>query len=300
MRAILEVLRAGLHTTVQDGGRWGYQDIGVPPGGALDLPALRRANVLVGNAPQEAAVEITVGPCVLRPNADVRVAVTGARAVLTAAGQTVAPDTALALRAGDLLEVGARLSGARTYVSVRGGVDAPVVLGSRSAWPMSPRRGALADGTRLPIGTRARGPWREGTWPSPLTRGVLRVLPAPGAGEDEARALGVLCAGPYRIASSATRMAYPLEGPHVALAAPGRPSSGTVTGALQILPSGRPVLLMADRQTTGGYPIAAVVITADHAHAAQLAAGEEVRFERCTRHDALQALLRDEQAWQRW
>jgi len=294
------VLRAGLHTTVQDGGRWGWQHVGVAPGGALDVAALRRANVLVGNGADEAGLEVTISGCVLRADAPLHVAVTGAPVTLSLAGHPVPIDTAVEWPAGAVLAVGARLAGARSYLAIRGGIDSPLVLGSRSAWPGAPRRGALGDGASLPIASRIAGPVRQGTWPGPDRRAVLRLLPTSEASEHAARALDVLCRAPYRIAASATRMAYPLEGTAIDLVEPARASSGTVTGALQILPSGRPVLLMADRHTTGGYPVVAIVISADHRHAAQLAPGDEVRLVTCTRHEAMQALLRDELAWQRW
>lgn len=300
----LEIVRAGLHTTVQDAGRWGYQHLGVPVGGALDLDALRRANALVGNSPNEAALEVTLTGCALRTTGDVVVAVTGARFLLGVhpppAGSTARPfdvtpianDTAVLLPRGTTLVLGERQAGARAYVAVRGGLDTPVTLGSRSAWPLLPRRGALQAGDVLPVGDRAVAPASRDSLPGPAHRDVLRVLPAP----ESARfpmALQSLCdAGGYRVAASASRMAYPLEdGPAVPMRAPDRASSGTVTGAIQVLPSGMPVVLMAERQTTGGYPVAAVVIAADLPHAAQLAPGARVRFTRCSRVEALRALM---------
>jgi biotin-dependent carboxylase-like uncharacterized protein len=302
--AAIEIVRAGLHTTVQDEGRWGFQHLGVPVGGALDLDALRRANTLVGNAPDEAALEVTLTGCTLRVTADVHVAVTGARFLLTARagaaggaghGGDVEPvpmDTAVLLRRDTTLVMGERQGGARAYVAVRGGFDVPATLGSRSAWPLLPRRGALQDGCVLALADRVASPVFVASLPTPRYRDVLRVLPGPEAARSPA-ALDVLCGDDgYRIAASASRMAYPLEdGPAVPLRVPHRSSSGTVTGALQILPTGVPVLLMAERQTTGGYPVAAVVIAADLPHAAQLPPGARVRFVRCTRGEALAALI---------
>lgn len=289
--------RAGLHTTVQDGGRWGYQHLGVPVGGALDQAALRRANALVGNDPLEAAFEVTLVGCSIRAQTDAHVAVTGARFDVRLNGRRAALDTAIALAPGDLLELGQRRHGARACVAVRGGIDVPLVLGSRSAWPLLPRRGAMSDGDRVAIGRRQILPVRRRPWPTPPSTRILRVVPAPDAAAAP-QALETLCTGSYRLAASASRMAYPLDGPAVSLAAPARASSGTVTGALQILPSGLPVLLMADRQTTGGYPVAAIVISADLTHAAQLAPGDEVRFRSCTRDEAMRALQEAERRWQ--
>lgn len=292
------VVRAGLHTTVQDAGRWGYQHLGVPVGGALDLHALGRANALVGNTRHEAALEVTLTGCTLRADGPLDVAITGARFDVRVNGADAPADASFPLCEGDVLALGERRRGARAYIAVRGGIDTPMVLGSRSAWPMLPRRGALGDGTSVRVGTRECAPVRSRPWPSPLPGDVLRVLAGPDALEA-ADVMPTLCGGPYRLLASASRMAYPLDGPGLSLVAPDRSSSGTVTGALQVLPSGLPVLLMAERQTTGGYPVAAVVIGADLCHAAQLAPGDEVRFRPATRVEALRALREAETEWER-
>ena len=290
----LLVSRAGLHTTLQDDGRWGWQDVGVPVGGALDRDASRRANVLVGNEPDEAALEITLTGCALRPDRDVHVAITGARFDTTVDGAPVPQDCTLELQAGATLDLGRRLAGARAYVAVRGGFDIAPVLGSRTAWPFTDRRGAIPDGTRLAVARREVTPVRTVALPGLVRREVLRVLPT---GEAEDEALFALQSGAYSVLPSASRMAFPLDGPPVPLSHPDRASAGTVTGALQILPTGAPILLMADRQTTGGYPIVAVVISADLPHAAQRAPGDTVRFSVCTRDEALEALWRAEAHW---
>ena len=162
----LTVVRAGLHTTVQDAGRWGHQHLGVPVGGALDLDALRRANTLVGNAPGEAALEVTLVGCALRAEVPMHVAVTGATFDLDVDGRPVAADSAIALAAGDLLTLGERRAGARACVAVRGGIDTPLVLGSRSAWPLDARRGALTRWGAPCASVRAiAGPVRPGRLP---------------------------------------------------------------------------------------------------------------------------------------
>jgi biotin-dependent carboxylase-like uncharacterized protein len=286
----LLVVRAGLHTTVQDDGRWGHQHLGVPVGGALDVDALRRANMLVGNAPGEAALEITLVGCVIRAEMPIHVAVTGATFDLDVEGRRVDCDTAVALAAGEVLTFGARHGGARAWLAVRGGLDAPLVLGSRSAWPLHPRRGALIDGTWLPIGGRIVSPMRTGRLAGPRRTNVLRVLRGPDLSSNP-DALHLLCSDAYTLRPDASRMAFPLDGAAVPLVMPARPSSGTVTGAVQILPSGLPMLLMAERQTTGGYPVIAIVITADVSQAAQLAPGDRLRFVEVTHADAVRALL---------
>ena len=286
----LLVVRAGLHTTVQDDGRWGHQHLGVPVGGALDIDALRRANTLVGNAPGEAALEVTLVGCVLRAEVPLHVAITGATFDLDVDGRPVASDSAIAMNAGDLLTLGERRAGARACVAVRGGIDTPLVLGSRSAWPLDARRGGLTDGSRLVVGSRVAGPVRAGQLPGSPRTNVLRVVSGPDAPEVS-DALGIMCMNPYRIGSGASRMAYPLAGSPIPLLMPDRPSSGTVGGAIQVLPSGQPVLLMAERQTTGGYPVIAIVISADLGQAAQLAPADDVRFDVVSHAVAVRALL---------
>lgn len=289
----LHVVTAGLHTTVQDEGRWGFQHLGVPVGGALDLPALHRANALVGNDPAEAGLEITLVGGVFRAEGTLRIAVTGASFALTLDGRPAPSDTTMTVSDGMALAFGERRAGARAYLAVRGGLDVPPVLGSRSAWPLLPRRGALVDGVRLPLAGRVAGPALAATWPSPMPSDVVRVLPGPDA-DQAPGALEALCAGRYRVLPSMTRMACPLDGPPIRATMPQRPSWGTVTGAVQVLPSGSPVLLLAERQTTGGYPIVAVVITADLWHVAQRGPGDELRFAPCTRADAMRAWLATE------
>lgn len=293
----LVVERAGLHTTVQDGGRWGHQHLGVPVGGALDPDALRQANRLVGNAPGEAALEVTLVGCALRAEVAMQVAVTGATFDLRVEGRETESCRVLELLPGQVLDLGQRRRGARAYVAVRGGIDTPLLLGSRSAWPLLPRRGALADGARLPVGTRVDSPVHQGAVQELSRSNVLRVLPGPDL-PAAPHALAVLCAAAYRVSAAASRMAYPLDGAAVPLVSPDRASSGTVTGAIQILPSGLPVLLMAERPTTGGYPIAAVVITADAGQAAQLAPGDQVRFVPVDHEGAVRALLQQARAWE--
>lgn len=291
----LRIVRAGLHTTVQDGGRWGLQHLGVPVGGALDAVALRDANHLVGNDFEDAGLEVTLIGCHVRAETDLIVALAGARFVTDVDGLAAPERLPFRLRRGQVLRMGERLSGARAYLAVRGGVDTPQVLGSRSAWPLLPRRGALLDGDVLAIGNRARRAVARLPAPRRVVPEVLRIIPAPDAeGTD---AIDQLVSHSYRVASSASRMAYPLEGPAVSLVAPTRSSSGTVHGALQMMPSGQPVLLLAERQTTGGYPMAAVVATVDLSHAAQLAPADPLRFAVCTREEARRALVQASLSW---
>ena len=262
----LLVVRAGLHTTVQDAGRWGYQHLGVPVGGALDLDALRRANTLVGNAPDEAALEVTLVGCTLRADADRHVAVTGARFDLQVNGPAAALDTALRARVRRRARRSAtRRGGARAYVAVRGGLDVPLVLGSRSAWPLLPRRGALQDGdvpARWHAGRRRRCRPRRRPRRAPPGRAARRARSGGAATRPEA--LAALCAGTYRVASSASRMAYPLDGPAVPLWPPPDAPVERHRDRRPADPAVGPADAADGRAPDDGrIPVAAVVITAD-------------------------------------
>lgn len=298
--ASVQVLRAGLQTTVQDLGRWGHQAHGVPPAGPMDPFAHRRANALVGNPRTAATLEVAlVGP-ELEFTDERIVAVSGAAFDLRIGDVSAPPGRPLAVRAGTRLTFGVRTSGARAYLAVSGGFDVPVVMGSRATHldaAMGGFRGrALAAGDRVALGPA----------PHPAVRGVarhrlpatasgiarVRVLPGPHDDRFPAPTLDVLQAEPYQISADSNRMGYRLNGAALTHArGADLISEATTWGGLQVPPSGQPILLMADRQTTGGYPIVATVITADLPIAAQAAPGESLQFVVCSRADALTALL---------
>lgn len=297
----LEVRTPGLLTTVQDLGRWGWQHLGVPVGGAMDAHACRVANALVGNPPEAAVLEATVlGPSIVA-DTPVTVALTGGPFAATLDGRPLAFDVAHALPAGAVLDVGSRSGRARAWMAVSGGIDVPLVLGSRSTTPGVLGGRALRAGDVLPVGraqeTARRRHVRRAGGAATGDVAVLRVLLAPDASDVGPEAVGALCAGPYVVGADSNRMGYRLKGAAVPTRSHSRPSSGTVMGMLQVPPSGQPILLMADRQTTGGYPAPAAVIEADLGIAAGLAPGDVCRFSVCTRHEALTARLAREREW---
>jgi biotin-dependent carboxylase-like uncharacterized protein len=196
------------------------------------------------------------------------------------------------------LRFGTRSDGARAYLAVHGGIDRPLVLGSRSTTIGTCGGRPLRAGDRLMIGAATARPLPGRVDAACRDRheaDLVRVLRGPDVPEGGAAVLDALCATVYTVSSQSNRMAYRLQGAPVDLPAPRRLSSGTVWGALQIPPDGQPLLLLADRQTTGGYPIAAVVISADASRVAQLAPGDRCRFTLCSRREALAALLAMEQ-----
>jgi antagonist of KipI len=305
--AHLTVLRAGLLTTVQDGGRWGHQAEGVPVSGALDVRSARRANAIVGNDRNAAVLEITlIGP-ELRLEADVTFAVTGADLNATLDARQLPLNSAVHGRAGSTLAFGRRRAGGRAYMAFGGGVDVPPVLGSRATHTRSGMGGLegrpLRAGDRLAVGTVPQDARVEQLDPpvAPLPAAgqatTLRVLPGPQREWFDEAALDTLRQTTFTVDPQSDRMGLRLSS---AAPIPRRArgemiSDATFPGALQVPPSGQPILLMADRPTTGGYPQIAVVISADLSLAGQLVPGDRVRFEMCSMQGARAALGLDAQ-----
>ncbi|MCG7208010.1 biotin-dependent carboxyltransferase family protein [Streptomyces arenae] len=278
----LVVVRAGALTTVQDRGRAGHAHLGVPRSGALDAPAAALANRLAGNPPEAAVLETTLNGCALRPRSAVVAAVAGAPCPVSVGGRPAAWGAPVVVPAGELLEVGAVVSGVRSYVAVSGGIAVEPVLGSRATDLLSGLGPApLTDGTVLPLGTPA-GPHARvdvAPQPSPPAELVLRVTPGPRADWFTPEAFRVFTSRAYRVSSASNRIGLRTEGPALERARPGElPSEGMVLGAVQVPPDGRPVVFLADHPTTGGYPVIAVVRTTDLPAAAQAAPGIPVRF----------------------
>lgn len=297
--ASLAVLKAGMLTTVQDLGRWGHQSGGVPVAGPMDSYSHRLANRLVGNDREAAALEITlVGP-ELDADDDVVCAVCGARFQITAGGRRVLSDQPFELRKGERLRFGERLAGARATLAVRGGFDLPPVLGSRATSlisAMGPLGGrAVTIGTVLPVGGRAMTVASTACVPLRLPEGGARlhVIPGPHDALFTPEALELFFSARFTLSTKSNRMGYRLDGPALTHG-PGSDilSDATPVGSVQVPKSGQPILLMADRQTTGGYPKIATVIAADLPIAGQLAPGDWVSFAPCTRREAVDALQR--------
>ncbi len=277
-----EVVRAGALTTVQDLGRPGHAHLGVPCAGALDPPAHRAANRLVGNPAGAATLETTVDGCAVRAVSPFTAAVTGAPCAVTVDGRPAAWGAAVRVPAGAVLSLGAATHGLRSYLAFAGGVAVPAVLGSRSADLLSGLGPApLRDGDPLPIGA-PHGPvppLDALPLPGPLGELVLPVVPGPRADWFGPQALRVLARGRFRVGSESNRIGLRTEGPRLPRArAEELPSEGMATGALQVPPHGRPILFLADHPTTGGYPVVGVVPRSALAPAAQAVPGTPVRF----------------------
>jgi len=303
-RRAITVIEPGLFTTIQDAGRWGHQASGVPVSGAMDWLAYRTANAIVGNEPGSAAVEATLTGPKLRFDQRTTFAIAGADFGATLDGVRVPHCAAVAAPAGGVLRFNTRVSGARAYVAVDGGVDVPRVLGSRSTHLLSRMGGThgrtLLQGDRLGLGgestpNRRRKPIPEATAYGREGGARLRVLPGPQTEHFPADALEMLQRTRFVVSSKSNRMGYRLQGDAIPrLLEREMISDAAFTGGIQVPPAGEPILLLADRQTTGGYPQLAVVITADIPLAAQLAPGDWVEFRVCSRSEALSALVAQE------
>lgn len=296
MRA-LTIVRPGMLTTVQDLGRWGHQHVGVPVAGPMDWYSHRLANRLLGNGDDAACLEITlIGP-ELVAGGDVKCAVAGAEFELAVDGAAVPMHEPFRIRSGERLRFGTRRAGARASLAVGGGFALPSVLGSRatslisSLGPFGGR--ALKMGDVLQIADDARPhPALDGSpLPMPRAGARLRVLLGPHHANFTTGALNRFQAARFVITPESNRMGYRLSGPALeCLTSSDMLSDATPIGSLQVPPSGQPILLMADRQTTGGYPKVATVITADLPIAGQLAPGDWVEFVPCERAGAIEAL----------
>jgi antagonist of KipI len=273
--------------------------------GAMDKVAHRIANAIVGNESSAAALEVTVNGPELRCLQDVVVAIAGADLQPRVDALAVPLHEPVIVRAGATLAFGARRSGARASVAFAGGIEVQPVLGSRATHAPSALGGfdgrALRGGDRLSLLPRGPMPSRRAvTTPVRLVSGgaTLRVLRGPQSDEFGSDALSVLLANRFVVSADANRMGYRLTGRTVPAPPGDAISDVTFPGAIQVPPSGAPILLMADRAPTGGYPQLAVVISADLPLAGQLAPGDWVEFELTTREAAVAELTAQERVLQ--
>jgi biotin-dependent carboxylase-like uncharacterized protein len=293
------VIKPGPLATVQDLGRRGQGAIGVPPSGAADPASLIAANRLVGNPDGSAGIEVTLGRAAFRCHGDLTIAVTGAPATVTVTAARaedrepvpVGFGTRVEAAAGSMVSIGAPSTGLRCYLAVAGGVSVPAVLGSRSADLLSDLGGGpLRPGTTLPIGPDS-APAGDAGVPGVLVAGTrmierggvaeLRVVGGPRLDWFEADALDRLCSAAYTVSAASNRTGLRLDGEPMRRSSGAElPSEGLVTGALQVPPDGLPILLLADHPTVGGYPVIAVVVSADLGLAAQLRPGDRLRLTR--------------------
>ncbi len=306
MKSALRILKPGAAASLQDCGRPGLQRFGVPVSGALDAVSLAIANILAGNPPGTAAIEILGAGLAFEVEAEsVTLALAG-----MAGGFTLQSEKAqmrcpalrsVNARRGDIVCIPAAKGGAVSYLAVAGGFDAAPVLGSRSTY----RRAALGGyqgrtflaGDQLPLclASSCRAAVRlKADIQAP---DVLRAMRGPNAAYFSPRAFQTLFASAYTVAPASDRMGLRLQGPVLERAMEGElPPQGTTAGAMQVPADGQPILLLADRQTAGGYPRIATVIGADIAAAGRLAPGMSIRFKEVSREEAV-LLLKQQRGW---
>jgi antagonist of KipI len=291
----LRVLEPGLFTTIQDLGRPAAIASGVPPGGAMDRFAHRAANLLAGNSAQDATLECTMSGPHLVAEEPCLIAVTGGDFQPRINGTPAPMWTGTFLGRGDRLTFDGRRSGARAYIAVSGGLEADRWLGSRSTSLMAGRGGmhgrSLARGDQLSIAAERSAPAIAGRQLPPRLRPAysehtLHAMPGPHLRRLDAEGRRQLFSALFTVSRDADRMGYRLEGPALATSGDELLSFGLVAGAVQVPRSGQPILLMADHQTAGGYPVVAVVISASMPIAAQLAPGDTLRFIQTTAAEA--------------
>jgi antagonist of KipI len=296
---VIRVARAGLLTTVQDAGRPGVQQHGIVRAGAMDAVAHGIANVLVGNEPGAAALEATLLGPTLEFDADALVAVGGADLDATLDDRAVPLWRPFLVAGGSVLVLGRARTGCRAYVAVAGGIDVPVVMGSRSTDLIACMGGhegrALAAGDTLPIGEmsetgtlirdRIRASPRDvrsagrSLLPRYTNEPFVRVLRGPEHDRFTAASQLLMFKEPFQLTAQSNRMGLRLTGPALSLAgAYDLFSSPVAAGSVQVPPSGEPIVLMADHQTIGGYPRIANVITVDLPLLAQSPPGAFTRF----------------------
>ena len=279
---MIEVLRTGPLTTVQDLGRPGYAHLGVGTSGAADRPSLLLANRLVGNPEGRAVLETTFGGLAVRFAVGATLAVTGAPLSVRVDGREQGDNAPVHVAAGSVVELGVPMVGVRSYLAVRGGIHVPKVLGSRSTdllAQLGPHR--LGPGDRLPVG---RGRGRRPDVDHAVVRHlpdepVLRVVPGPRVDWFTEAAWRALGSSVFEVSDRADRVGVRLVGPGLERARDGELlSEGLVEGAVQVPPDGHPVVFLADHPVTGGYPVIAVVHPADLPLAAQARPGGRLRF----------------------
>ncbi|MBP2294464.1 biotin-dependent carboxyltransferase family protein [Azospirillum rugosum] len=308
----LRVVRPGLFATIQDLGRVGYQELGMPVAGALDPIALRLANALVGNPAGTAGVEIALlGPALKVEAESVRVAVVGPMALrLEREGEPPAalePYRTHTLARGDVLALGAVTGASVAYLAVAGGFALEPFLGSLSTYVragIGPLGGKpLGDGARIPLGRNAAPAGADVGLPEPpeYGGGPVRVVLGPQDDRFTAAAVETFLSATYRVGKDADRMGLRLEGPTLAHRGTADiPSDGLVTGSIQVPGNGQPILLLNDHQTAGGYAKIATVISADLPRVGRLRPGDPLSFRAVSVEEAEAIRRRQEQAIAGW
>lgn len=296
----LIVKRPGLLSSFQDMGRWGYQHLGVSVTGAMDVQSHQMANLLAGNTEDCATLEMTLLGPTLEFGAACCICLTGAQMNARINGRSAPRYRPLIVNAGDTLTLGTATEGTRAYLAVYGGFDLPQVMGSQSTYLRAALGGwqgrALKKNDQIPIYRPFQGiksdlaKLTERLWdkviylPSILgqhtgQKSLVRMIRSELWNEFTAESCAALISTPWRISTDSERMGYRLEGPTIGLSEPKEMiSEATSFGSIQVPRGGQPIVLMADRQTSGGYPKIGTVASVDLPILAQKKPGDQVRF----------------------
>ncbi len=299
---MIVVEKGGMLTTIQDRGRFGYEQFGVSPAGPMDMRSFTIANLLVGNQRGAAAMEITIAGPTLRFTEPAVIAMTGSDLSPICNGKAIPMYTAVLVEAGDVLQMGFATVGCRAYLAVAGGFHVPEVMGS-CATSLQNKIGGIGgrklnNGDELAVGVpslaleqiagRSLTPEKVGAQ-QPV---VLRVLMGPQENEFTEAGINTFLKSTYQVENDSNRMGYRLNGPAIEHSGDGNIiSDGIVTGAIQVPTSGLPIVMLAERQTVGGYPKIATVISADLPKIGQCRPGDSIRFQ-AVRIDEAQQLYR--------
>lgn len=300
----VSVIKPGMLTSLQDLGRVGYQHLGVPVAGAMDAKSHRLANLLAGNAEDFATLEITVSGPTLRFDKPACIAISGADLSPRVRNKPIPINRPIVLKSGSELSFGERRQGARCYLAVFGGFDVPEVLGSSSTYARSGMGGwqgrALRKGDQIELNVSLRSSeltalsrklWDVAVYlPAALAnspRKIVRIIKGTQWKEFSPESCAAMITQAFRISPDSERMGYRLQGPTIVMSEPRQMiSEATSFGTIQVPSGGQPIVLMADRQTTGGYPKIANVAAVDLPLLAQMLPGDEVRFEPISLDDA--------------
>ncbi|MDD3229463.1 MAG: biotin-dependent carboxyltransferase family protein [Oscillospiraceae bacterium] len=287
---MIVVEKGGALTTIQDLGRFGFERFGVSPSGPMDVRSFSISNILVGNPRNAAAMEISIMGPTLRFRDSAVIAVTGCEISFMRNGVPLPMYTTVYISAGDIVEFGIAKTGCRAYLAVSGGFDVPAVMGSRATSIQNKIGGIygrrLQNGDELTIGSSSikteqilgRSLPRDNFEGNQFV--TLRVIMGPQDNEFTKEGIQTFLESTYKVGNDSNRMGYRLSGPLIQHSGDGNIiSDGIVTGSVQIPTSGLPIVMLAERQTVGGYPKIATIISVDISKIGQCRPGDQVRFQ---------------------
>ena len=300
----------GFLTTVQDKGRFGYGQFGVTPSGPMDVESFEIANILVGNDPGESALEANIIGPTFRVTQDVVVAITGADMSPALNGAAMPMNRAVSVPAGSEIRLQTAKNGSRTYIAFCGGFDVPVVMGSRATSVQNRiggfegRRLVKGDNLTLRPAENQPGNLANRVVDHQIRRkkeNIIRVLLGPQDDCFTEEGLATFLGTPYTVTRDFDRMGCRLEGQAIQHKADGNIiSDGIANGAIQVPTTGQPIIMLAERQSTGGYTKIATVISVDLPVIGQCCPGDTIRFQAVSLDEAHRLLKQRKPAWTSW